>query len=650
ISHFVEIAKILELPEANNKNRHEIATAVKNWLANEKNRNWLLVLDNADFDGTWTPHKLRKLLPPNPAGKFLITSRNSNLRGLGITKPIEIDAMTIEQSVEFFQLYLAQQFPSHSPVEIESARLLAQELDGLPLALQQAISGIAAEGLKFSTYLNRYQKREQEELDRYADIFVADSLDDLERSKASSTWQLNFEAIEHQSPASIQLLEQASFLAPDDLHLLIFSPTWNLVLSGKDSEFSDALEQWTKRLLSLHEYSLIQWRRGSEVFHIHRVVQSALRRHLQQQGRLIEILKSVAALLCATFPSDNFENWSRCESVLPHVRHYLKYADEHNINTLDMGLLLLHISSYLRQRAQYSEAEHFCMRALTLFEPRADLDESNTAAALNALSLIYDSMGRYREAVKPCEDALAIRRRIQSVPQDIATNLDNLAGLYRHLAKYKEAHTAYTEALEIRRKHLGDEHPDTAETINNVGTVHFSCNEFDESIHWFEQALKIREKSLLQGHPGLGESYNNLAITYLRVGKDTEAENYARQAVEVRMAALGQRHPDVAQSINNLGTILSKQMRWNEALEAFASATQLSEQASGPQHPHTALYISNLADVYAQTQRYEEALPLLQRAYDIYLSGFGSEHPSTLKTFQNLQEVRYILDQKIMPS
>jgi hypothetical protein len=65
-----------------------VAGAVKRWLSMENNANWLLILDNYDIETV----KIHNLLPTCDAGHVIITSRRSNLQGLGKTIEIgEID-------------------------------------------------------------------------------------------------------------------------------------------------------------------------------------------------------------------------------------------------------------------------------------------------------------------------------------------------------------------------------------------------------------------------------------------------------------------------------------------------------------------------------------------------------------------------------
>jgi hypothetical protein len=57
-----------------------VAGAIKQWLAVEGNGRWLLILDNYDDIGSVNIHEL---LPTCDAGHVIVTSRRSDLQGLG---------------------------------------------------------------------------------------------------------------------------------------------------------------------------------------------------------------------------------------------------------------------------------------------------------------------------------------------------------------------------------------------------------------------------------------------------------------------------------------------------------------------------------------------------------------------------------------
>jgi tetratricopeptide (TPR) repeat protein len=81
----------------------------------------------------------------------------------------------------------------------------------------------------------------------------------------------------------------------------------------------------------------------------------------------------------------------------------------------------------------------------------------------------------------------------------------------------------------------------------------------------FRQALARYRKHLGEEHPVTASSINNLAMNLTAQGRYDEADPLNRQALVLRRKLLGEKHPDTAQSLNNLALTLNAQGRYSEA-------------------------------------------------------------------------------------
>src|SRR5262249_44092002 len=95
--------------------------------------------------------------------------------------------------------------------ERDAAEKLAAELDGLPLALEQAAAYLHETKATFQRYLESYRSRGIELLET-----GRPALGGYPESVVS-TWAANFEAVHQESPAAIDVLRFSAFLAPDDI-------------------------------------------------------------------------------------------------------------------------------------------------------------------------------------------------------------------------------------------------------------------------------------------------------------------------------------------------------------------------------------------------------------------------------------------------
>ncbi|MEM1128378.1 MAG: tetratricopeptide repeat protein, partial [Bacteroidota bacterium] len=74
---------------------------------------------------------------------------------------------------------------------------------------------------------------------------------------------------------------------------------------------------------------------------------------------------------------------------------------------------------------------------------------------------------------------------------DTAASLNNLAGLYESQGRYAEAEPLYEQALAVYQQVLGEEHTDTAASLNNLAFLYGSHGRYAEAEPLYEQALAV---------------------------------------------------------------------------------------------------------------------------------------------------------------
>src|SRR5436309_3101944 len=81
--------------------------------------------------------------------------------------------------------------------------------------------------------------------------------------------------------------------------------------------------------------------------------------------------------------------------------------------------------------------------------------------------------GLYTKALGPATQALDLaRRHLGEDHPEFATSLDDLAEVYKGARDYARAEPLYRQALEIRRKALGEAHPHFATILDNLGVLY----------------------------------------------------------------------------------------------------------------------------------------------------------------------------------
>jgi tetratricopeptide (TPR) repeat protein len=579
-THFIEIAKVLNLPIQDYPDQAVIVDTVKRWL--EQNDGWLLVFDNVDH-----PEMLRAFLPQRGRGHTLITSRARNFQMLSIMEPREIIELPAEAAREFLLKRTGREHASVNPAGIDS---LTTELGNFPLALEQAGAFIYEHQTSFDDYLKSFRKRRLALLEQHIPVIGE------YKETVATTWAINFAEVE-KSPASADLLRLSAFLAPDAIPL-------ELLERGKTELgelLSERLEGATgdpviidEVLKPLTSYSLIRRNTSTRSYSMHPMVQEVVRANMAPDAQRSWAERTLR-VVSAGFPEPEFKGWPYYARLLSHALLAIKYVTEYVFEFREAATLLRNVGFYLQERAQYSKAEPLYRDSLAIRQKLFGLESPETADSLNKLGWLYGDRGDYAKAEKLCK-----------------------------------------ESLEINEKKFGFEHRATAASLNDLAKIYTDQKKFDMALPLCERALSIREKILPRNHKDLALSLNNLATVYSHYDKAEEAESLYKRALDIREEVLGPEHPETANSLFNLAVALERRRRYDGAQTLFQQAIETLERTVGPKHPYTAIALSGLASFYSDLGKFRLAEPLLLRALTIRQTFLTPTHPYTIGSLESL--------------
>ncbi|MEM9817189.1 MAG: tetratricopeptide repeat protein [Cyanobacteria bacterium P01_D01_bin.6] len=626
---FVEIARLLNLPQQDNQDPNDTIQAVKHWLENTPG--WLLIFDNADH-----PEHLKPFRPRQAQGHILLTSRAQTFDSFGIVRPISLQKMPAGEAVAF--LFKRASRDTHDPTEQDAAAALAAELGFLPLALEQAGAFILRRQLRFNTYLSQYRKQRLALLERQLPKIGNEQQRDR---SVRTTWQLNFEAVQAINPASAELLQLSAFVAPDSIpYELLIAGRASLgslltnALAAEDKE--EASFVLAELLEPLSQYSLIRVEPDIDSYTIHRLVQDVVKAEMDEVSHRLWLERTIEAVPQA-FPNAEYGNWPDCDRLLPHAKAAIHSATTEQIESEPTALLLARTGYYLNERTQYSEAEPLLQEALVMRKRLLGDEHPDVATSLNNLATLYKNQGRYSEAEPLLQEALVMRKRLLGNEHpDVATSLNNLAGLYRNQGRYSEAEPLLQEALAMRKRLLGNEHSDVAASLNNLAFLYYNQGRYSDAEPLFQEALAMWKRLLGDEHPNVATSLHNLALLYYNQGRYSDAEPLYQDALAMKKRLLGDEHPDVAASLHNLALLYYNQGRYSDAEPLYQDALVTCKRLLGDEHPNVGRCSDNLAMLYSAQDKPEKAKLLYTKALEILEQALGTEHPWTVRCRENL--------------
>ena len=306
---FSRIHDSLHLEDGSNKVR-----SLRHWLAREDNSHWLMILDNAD---DLVSLRLETYLPSSWSGHILLTSRDQDAIGGVAEEGILLDTLALEDAVQLLLWTAGIRQPSES--DSKNARDIAEHLGALPLALDQA-----------GAFMRSRQKSPQQ----YRDLLVRAQYDLLgyrprlssSNDTVLSTWELNFQQIEHDPCRAADLLLLFSFLNPSRIEELILyrgvSPQKRWGEDGEVREVPAETEgvdctlielirdemKFDTAIEKLRSFSFISSKKddnGLRVFSVHPLVQYCVVKRIESSVESVWTRQAVL-MICHAFPRNRY--------------------------------------------------------------------------------------------------------------------------------------------------------------------------------------------------------------------------------------------------------------------------------------------------------------------------------------------------------
>lgn len=272
-----------------NSPKVDVLRLVRNWLCDESNGRWVMIVDNADDSAIFFPphHKtqaggvsspgqaaelLSDFLPQSPNGSILITSRSRDvarrLTGRGDCL-VEVKPMDKGEALALLQKKLSFNASEHNAIE------LLEALDHMPLAITQAAAYIEqrAPRMTISRYLDEVRRNDHDR----ARLLTKDVGDDRRDGRASNsiiaTWQISFAHIRKAMPTAARLLSLMSLFDRQGIpESLLHDRYWRD--DGAKADFEEDIH-------TLTSFSLVEISAGGHEFEMHRLVQFSTKKWLE---------------------------------------------------------------------------------------------------------------------------------------------------------------------------------------------------------------------------------------------------------------------------------------------------------------------------------------------------------------------------------
>jgi len=580
------LAEELQLPGAAHATTKQALARMNDWFRTHSG--WLLVLDNADDLPTLAPH-----FPPSHTGHLIFTTRASNTVKWAAPVPLvkfgqEEGALLLLRRAGI--LGAGQILDGASADVVQAAEALCRELDGLPLALNQAGAYLAETQCGVAEYHRLY---------REAGLCLLDSTTDPEHASVTVTFTLALAQIAHRNPygrAAVEMVRLAAFLSPDAIAEVIFL-AHPFDRRGFDASL-DAASFYEVVCATVSGYSLATRSPENRTIALHRLVQKVTRDAMDGEEQRLWERRTVLAVAAAT-PDFEYDDWALCDLLLPQWRLCAQIIQDRHIETEEAAYLLYQSGRYLRARALFDEAHVHLQQAVAMAE------------------------------------------RVHGKRHQItAEYLDDLACLLRSQDRRAEAEQLHLRAIEIMEQTVGAGHLLTAGKLHNLAVLYVQYEEYARATPLFLRALAIYEQAPSSDLFLVAATLTQIAGGFRYLGDFVRAEDYCKRALDLYESLVGPNHIEFATACNNLALLYLTLARYEEAERFYLRALEINEHGRGKEHPETGTVVWGLARVRWRQGHIAEADVLFQRALSIYTGNFDREHARVVKLLDDYEQFR----------
>lgn len=626
-----EIARTLKVPGYEHSDCNPLQP-LSDWLSDERNGSWLMILDNADDAEVWlgstrkesTSPPLATFIPRGSHGSVLITTRDSQLgKHLTSTKDKPIDVLTLRP--EDAEALLHSKL-SEEGLTQEDAEEMTRVLDYLPLAITQAAAFLDQNDITVAQYLRLYRDGKTQ-TDELLEVGEYDTSRDHEiQNSVFHTWKLSFNQISKQAPLASNIL---SLMAMFDRQ----SISADLLRSKEETELD-----FIVAIRKLKAFSLIEEQPDVRCFSLHRLVQLSIQRWLNYKNELRRWQEIALTRLYDHYPEDEwFLNGAILETLNPHIHVILSCRFETVGANLKVARMKCILGSYARNQGHYASAFKYQSDSLSIRENYLGRHHPDTLISMNRLAAILLAQFKYDQAHGIYREVLEQRLKIFG-PEHRETlhTMRGLGNAFYAQGNYLEAENLLKQTLEVQRKVFGAGDFTLALTMKTLSGVQSQLGYFSQAYDLQQKALQIYNETLGPQNPYTLSTMGLVAYLQTLQGDIYNGEKRLREVLEVQEATLGPLNRDTLASRLQLASVLSSRGKHEEAEQMARTVLKEQESVFGPEHPIALNTREQVALMLSTQGKYVEAEALAREGLSKRESSLGVNHVITLKALYNL--------------
>jgi Tfp pilus assembly protein PilF len=286
---------------------------------------------------------------------------------------------------------------------------------------------------------------------------------------------------------------------------------------------------------------------------------------------------------------------------------------------------LANLATDLRLQSEYTKAEPLFRRVVTLNER---LNGRSSFAFAHSLSNLGECL-YWEEQDAEAEQLL---RQALTIERPLADNLQD--GTRNYLALALERRGAYPEAGQLLRESnaiagrvQGKQSADYLISLHDLAGAQIDMGDLEGAARSEQEVLSTRQRIWGQNHPDTAYSLNNLGWIYLEQGRWQMAEPLLKKNLAIMRSISSTPGPLYVSSLANWGRLLEGKGDYAGAADAYGQAIQLLVAAGHDESWGAAKIMGYQSLLQLDRQRYADAIRLARRTVEMERKLGGNHSP-----------------------
>ncbi len=240
------------------------------------------------------------------------------------------------------------------------------------------------------------------------------------------------------------------------------------------------------------------------------------------------------------------------------------------------------------------------------------------ASALGNVGTAYEESGRYDEARKAMDRALAIRVEVLGAEHaDVSYSHYQLGSLLDTMEQPEKSLAEFEKSLAIDKKIYPEDSPHIATDYVSLGVVLVELDRMKEALDYQERAVAILEKNPVDNQTKMATALLDLANTYRGLKRNADATKTYERAIDFATKTVGADNIQIADIRNNMALLMLNMGDAKRAREMWRQALAIRKTKLGPDHPEVAKSIAPLAEEAFDRGAFAESVTLMSEAIAI---------------------------------